>query len=73
MCDLLVVRGEAGIGKTALLEYARATAITSGFRAVYAAGVESEAQLFLSPRTIEAHLRSIFQSWTSPPAGRFKT
>ena len=40
----LVVRGEAGIGKTALLEYARDTATTSGFRAEYAAGVESETQ-----------------------------
>lgn len=40
----LVVRGEAGIGKTALLEYARDTATTSGFRAEYATGVESETQ-----------------------------
>jgi DNA-binding CsgD family transcriptional regulator len=40
----LVVRGEAGIGKTALLESARATATTMGFRAEYAAGVESETQ-----------------------------
>jgi DNA-binding CsgD family transcriptional regulator len=40
----LVVRGEAGIGKTALLEYARDTATTSGYRAEYAAGVESETQ-----------------------------
>ena len=41
---VLVVRGEASIGKTALLEYARDTATTSGFRAEYAAGVESETQ-----------------------------
>lgn len=40
----LVVRGEAGIGKTALLEYARDTATTSGYRAEYATGVESETQ-----------------------------
>lgn len=40
----IVVRGEAGIGKTALLEYARDTASTSGFRTEYAAGVESETQ-----------------------------
>ncbi len=41
---VLVIRGEAGIGKTALLEYARDTATTTGFRAEYAAGVESETQ-----------------------------
>lgn len=40
----LVVRGEAGIGKTALLAYARDIATTSGFRSEYAAGVESETQ-----------------------------
>jgi DNA-binding CsgD family transcriptional regulator len=36
----LVIRGEAGIGKTALLRYARDTA--SGFHVEYAVGVESE-------------------------------
>jgi DNA-binding CsgD family transcriptional regulator/tetratricopeptide (TPR) repeat protein len=40
----LVVRGEAGIGKTALLEHVRDAANTSGFRVEYAAGVESETQ-----------------------------
>jgi DNA-binding CsgD family transcriptional regulator len=38
----LVIRGEAGIGKTALLEFAREAASTSGFRAEYATGVEAE-------------------------------
>lgn len=37
---VLVVRGEAGIGKTELLKHARDNAL--GFRAVHTAGVESE-------------------------------
>jgi DNA-binding CsgD family transcriptional regulator len=40
----LVVRGEAGIGKTALLEHARNTAGPSGFRVESSVGVESETQ-----------------------------
>ncbi|SEE73532.1 ATP-binding protein [Jiangella alba] len=42
--EVLVVRGEAGIGKTALLEHARDTAVASGFRSEFAVGVESETQ-----------------------------
>ncbi|HJX43161.1 MAG TPA: AAA family ATPase [Geodermatophilus sp.] len=41
---VLVVRGEAGIGKTALVEHAADTAARSGFRVQPAVGVESETQ-----------------------------
>lgn len=38
------MRGEAGIGKTALLEHARDTAVPLGFRVESSVGVESETQ-----------------------------
>jgi DNA-binding CsgD family transcriptional regulator len=41
--QVLVVRGEAGVGKTALLDYAVESA--SGFRVARATGVQSEAEL----------------------------
>src|SRR6478735_4247289 len=42
---VLVVRGEAGIGKTVLLDYATSRASASGFRVVRGWGVESEMEL----------------------------
>jgi len=41
----LVVSGEAGVGKSALLDYARARADGLGLRALSSSGVESEAEL----------------------------
>ncbi|GAA1185538.1 helix-turn-helix transcriptional regulator [Pseudonocardia alaniniphila] len=54
---VLVVRGEAGIGKTALLEHTAATATSSGFRVERACGVESETQFaFAGLHQLCAHL-----------------
>ncbi|MGV9900188.1 ATP-binding protein, partial [Streptomyces tendae] len=41
---VLVVRGEAGIGKSALLQHMRETAVAMGFGVQDAAGVEAEAE-----------------------------
>jgi DNA-binding CsgD family transcriptional regulator len=43
-CQVLVVRGEAGIGKTALLQHARASAASSGFRVESSTGIAAESQ-----------------------------
>lgn len=42
-CEVLVLRGEAGVGKTALLEYV--SDLASGFRCVEVAGVQSDMEL----------------------------
>ena len=42
-CQVLVLRGEAGVGKTALLEYV--SELASGFRCVEVAGVQSDMEL----------------------------
>ena len=42
-CQVLVLRGEAGVGKTALLDYV--SELASGFRSVDVAGVESDMEL----------------------------
>src|SRR6266571_2699771 len=41
----LVIRGEPGIGKTALLDYAAAVACAAGFQVIRGTGVECEAEL----------------------------
>jgi hypothetical protein len=43
-----VVRGQAGIGKSAVMEHVRDTAVSAGFRVEQAMGVESETQFAFS-------------------------
>jgi DNA-binding CsgD family transcriptional regulator len=70
----LLLLGEAGIGKTALLRFARERAEEAGMRVLAARGIETEADLaysglydllgavlFLSPKTVEHHLGAIYR------------
>ncbi len=45
---VLVVRGEAGIGKSAVLEHVRGAAVSTGFRVQHSVGAESETQFAFS-------------------------
>ncbi len=83
----LVLRGEAGVGKTALLDEMVAAAAEGGMRTVRLTGVEAEAQLryaglhrFLLPFADQLErlpgpqrdaLRSTFGLVAGPPANRF--
>jgi hypothetical protein len=83
--SVVVLRGEAGVGKTALLEYAGDRA--SGFRVARAAGVESEMELAFAglqqlcapmldrlehlPRPQRDALRLAFALSDGPPPDRF--
>ena len=62
--DALVLRGEAGIGKSALLEYAVERA--EGFRVLRALGVESEAEIAFAGA--QQLLRPVMGALTELPA-----
>jgi len=62
---VLVIRGEAGIGKTALLRYA--TRHASGFRVVHVAGAEAEMELpFAGTHQLCAHLLDSVDALAAP-------
>jgi len=61
---VLVIRGEPGIGKTALLEYAVASA--DGMRVARVVGVESEMQL--TSALVYQLLAPMFENPDLPPA-----
>jgi DNA-binding CsgD family transcriptional regulator len=84
---VLVVRGDAGIGKTALVEYLAARASAAGCRLARAIGVQSEMELAFAglhqlcapmlthagrlPGPQHAALRTAFGLATGPPPDRF--
>ena len=55
---VLVLHGEAGVGKSALLDDAAASAC--GFRVARATGVQSERELAFGAHTVAYHLRKVF-------------
>ena len=66
---VLVIRGEAGIGKSALLEYAARQA--SGFRVAQVTGVEAEMELpFAGIHQLCAPLLDQLDALPQPAAGR---
>jgi DNA-binding CsgD family transcriptional regulator len=71
---VLLVRGEAGVGKTALLEYAVGSASASDFEVVRTAGVESEMELaFAALHQLCAPLLEWLERLPGPQRGALRT
>ena len=70
--DLLLMSGEAGIGKTRLMEELRTKAILEGFRCLHARPVELERKIALNPIIdalssvdLRPHLRALGDPWSA--------